>query len=366
MAGKEVTALAVSREDVEQAVSMKDIVGTVEAANRAMGQGETVADYHHTLFDKVAPGRVPDPHANFQSFSAYLKAGFDVHGIASCGSCPHNPKRFGLPYLMGVIILNDRRNGVPLAVIEMSRLVEIVTSAVSAVGAKYLANVDAHTLGILGCGNQGRMHVDAVRAVRDIGKVVAYDINKDTLAGFADEVGRGTGLSVVPADAAEQVMRESDIVAILISSPTPTAKYEWIKSGALVVAASGFGQELYKEGCYRNADAIVVDDWGSYMDATFDDVGATDEDRRLDTILKANWEKCMAGCDPADLETPFLKGQYGLELPKIILGEQKARKHPTDKIIFLHAGMSANMVAAAHLIWTRCKEKGLGTEFRLL
>lgn len=362
----QVSTLALSRDDVARAVTMKDIVAVVETANRAMGQDETVADYHHTLFDNVEPGKVPDPHANFQSFSAYLKADFDVHGIASCGSCPHNPKQFGLPYLMGVIVLNDRRNGVPLAVIEMSRLVEMVTAAASAVGAKFLANENAETLGILGCGNQGRGHVHAIRVVRDIKKVVAFDVNKEKLAEFAREVGDRTGLPVVAANDAEQVTRESDILPILISSPRPTVKHEWIKPGALIVAASGFGQELYKDGCYRNADRIVMDDWGSYMDATLDDIGATDEDRRIDTILKANWEKCMAGADRSDLQDPFIKSEYGLELPRIILGRQRGRLSPEDKIIFLHAGMSANMVAAGYIIWKNAKEKGLGTEFRVL
>ena len=141
----EIRTLAISRNDVESAVTVGEVVDVVETANRAMGQGETVADYHHTLFDNLEPGKVPEPHANFQSFSAYVKAEFDVHGIASCGSCPHNPKQFGLPYLTGVILLNDRRNGAPLAVIEMSRLVELVTSAVSGVGAKHLAKEGART-----------------------------------------------------------------------------------------------------------------------------------------------------------------------------------------------------------------------------
>ena len=336
---KEIKAVALSREDVERAVTVEDIVDVVEEANRIYGLGETVADYHHTLFDNVPDGKVLDPHANFQSFSAYLKGNFDVHGIASCGSCPHNPKQFGLPYLMGVIVLNDRRNGAPLAVIEMSRLVELVTAGVSAVGTKYLANPDAHTLGILGCGNQGRTHLEAIRSVRNIGKVLAFDVYADTLKRFQKDMSDRTGLPVVAAGSAEEVVRESDVLAILISSPTPTVKYEWIRPGALVIAASGFGQELYKEDCYRNVDRIVMDDWGSIMDACLDDVGATEEDRRIDGILLKNWELWKEQGNTAGMDDPFIKSEYGLELPQIILDRQKGRLRDSDKIIFVHVGM---------------------------
>ena len=366
MERKQIRTLALSRDDVERAVGVKDIIDVVEEANRIWALGQAVADYHHTLFENVPPGKVPEPHANFQSFSAYIKGDFDVHGIASCASCPHNPRQFGLPYLTGVIIVNDRRNGVPLAVIEMSRLVEMVTSAVSAVGAKYLANEDARTLGILGCGTQGRTHVTAIRAVRDLKQIVAFDINKETLARFVKEVSAQTALTVVAVERAEEVVRESDILAVLISSPTPTVRYEWIKPGALVIAASGFGQELYKEECYRNADRIVMDDWGSYMDACLNDVGATEEDRRVDTILMNNWKRWKQGDNAVDLTDRLIRGEYGLELPQLILGKQQGRVSSMDKIIFLHAGMSTNMVAGGYLVWKKAKEKCLGTEFILL
>ena len=85
MKQQKIKALALSRGDVEQAVTIAEIVDVVEEANRIWVLGEAVGDYHHTLFDNVEPGKVPNPHANFQSFSAYLKADFDIHGIASCG-----------------------------------------------------------------------------------------------------------------------------------------------------------------------------------------------------------------------------------------------------------------------------------------
>ena len=366
MEPQQIKMLALSRDDVEALVGIKDIIEVVEEAVRLWGLGEAIGDYHHTLFDNAVRENVPTPRANFQSFSAYLKGDFDVHGIASCASCPHNPGQFGLPYLTGILSLNDRATGAPLAVIDVSRLVELVTAAVSAVGVKYLANEEASVLGILGCGNQGRMHVDAVMAVRKIEKVVAFDIKPEVLAGFAEEMGEKTGLPVEAANSAESAVRASDIVTMLISSPRPTIRSNWLKPGAAVVAASGFGQDLYKDDVYRNADNIVMDDWGSYMNDCLADIGVTEEDRRVDTVLMDNWKRWKDGADPAGFADRILKGEYGLQLPDIVLGRQQPRSGPRDTSVFLHAGLGANFVAAGHLVYTRARERGLGAEFRLL
>ena len=356
----------ISRGQIEQAVGIPDIIDAVEQANRLVGRGETVSDFHHTLFEGVDPSRLPQPHANFQSFSAYIKGDIDIHGIACPGSCPHNSRDFGLPYITGVLVLNNRATGVPVAVMDMSRLVELVTAAVSAVGSKYLASSTAAVLGVLGCGNQGRIHLDAIKCVRDITKAVVFDANRDVLDKYVREMGERTGLEVGAAKSAEEVTRQSDILAIVISSPVPVVKYEWIKPGALVIAASGFGQELYIEDCFRNIDKLVMDDWASILDACIDDVGAKPEDRNVYTALLSNWKKWNEGQDPAQSPDPLLKGEYGIDLPAVVLGARSGRENPTDRIIFIHAGVSANMVVAGHAVYRNAQKKNVGAELSLL
>jgi ornithine cyclodeaminase/alanine dehydrogenase-like protein (mu-crystallin family) len=53
------------------------------------------------------------------------------------------------------------------------------TGAATALAAKYLAREDSKVLGILGCGVQGRSHLEAlVEICQNIEEVKAYDINK--------------------------------------------------------------------------------------------------------------------------------------------------------------------------------------------
>lgn len=140
-----------------------------------------------------------------------------------------------------------------------------------------IANKDSSIIGILGCGNQGRTHLEVLKGIFNIKKAVAFDINGQVLEKFAKEMGEKTEVNIQVATGVEEVVRLSDIVAVLISSPRPTVKYEWIKSGAVIIAASGFGQEFYKDEVYRNVDKIVMDEWGSYANDCLNNIGATEE-----------------------------------------------------------------------------------------
>lgn len=67
----------------------------------------------------------------------------------SCGA-------FGLPNVIGLIVLCDGTNGVPLAVMESGLVTRLRSGAATAVTAKYLARPDSHTVTICGAGIQGR------------------------------------------------------------------------------------------------------------------------------------------------------------------------------------------------------------------
>ena len=51
---------------------------------------------------------------------------------------PENPKK-GLPLLTGLMILNDVKTGLPLAIMNGSSLTAMRTGAVGGVGVRYLA-----------------------------------------------------------------------------------------------------------------------------------------------------------------------------------------------------------------------------------
>lgn len=320
---KEIKMLLLSRKDVEEVFSFREVIDVVENAQRALGNRQAV----NGKFDKVkVPAEMlPEKHANFMSFYAYLgKNSLNIAGSGWMASCIHNPTEHGLPYAVGLQIISDTVTGIPLAIMDMSRLTEMVTAATSAVGAKYLARKDSKAVGIIGCGNQGRTHLQALKELFNIKTVKAFDGREESLEKYVDEMGEKTGIDIQPASDPEGVIKTSDIVVIAISPVGPVLKYEWIKQGSLIIAMCGSrgGWAYDYENLHKTVDKFFTYNFDTY-------------------------------------EMPA-------ELIEIIAGRQKGRENNEEKIVFAHPGMSITHVAAAYLVYKKAKEKRIGTEFKII
>ncbi len=147
--------LYLSKEDVIAAgVSMAEIIDLLEIAFKEKGKNQTEMP--------PKPGVHPGGGDNFiHAMPAYIPA-MKAAGIKWVGGFPNNLK-LGLPYITGLLILNDAETGLPVAVMDCVWLTGMRTGAATALSARYLARPDSKTLGILGCGVQGRTHLEALK-----------------------------------------------------------------------------------------------------------------------------------------------------------------------------------------------------------
>ena len=60
----------------------------------------------------------------------------------------------GLPYITGLLVLNDPLTGIPLAVMDATWITAMRTGGATALAARYLARPDSSTVAVLGCGVQ--------------------------------------------------------------------------------------------------------------------------------------------------------------------------------------------------------------------
>src|SRR5207244_13639671 len=115
--------------------------------------------------------------------------------------------------------LSDYEPGLPLAIMDGGYLTAIRTAAGSACATRHLARPDAPTLGIFGTGVQARFHVETIRRVRKLDRVLVSGSTPEKEHVFADWVQQATGLAAEPASAADTSAAE--IVAACTTSPTP-------------------------------------------------------------------------------------------------------------------------------------------------
>src|SRR5215204_3013547 len=160
-----------TRADVEAVgLAGTEVIAILDAAFRAKREGAV------EMPPKV--GVHPRDDAFIHAMPAYL-AESDAVGLKWVAGYPGN-QELGLPYIHGLFVLTDAGTGAPLAVMDATWITEIRTAAASMLGIRALAERPVETLGILGCGRQGSVHLELAREVfPDLARVALFDRHPD-------------------------------------------------------------------------------------------------------------------------------------------------------------------------------------------
>jgi ornithine cyclodeaminase/alanine dehydrogenase-like protein (mu-crystallin family) len=172
-----------------------------------------------------------------------------------------------LPTVMSIYLLSDYETGAPLAIMDGSYLTAIRTAAGSAVASRLLARPDASSLGVFGTGVQARFHVQTLRRVRQLSRVLVRGSSDRKARGFTEWV-RQLGIEAAVATAEET--SAADIVAACTTSPVPVVVAEAVRPGAHVNSVGSFTPSM------RELPAALVSRARVFVDSragTFSEAG---------------------------------------------------------------------------------------------
>ena len=156
-------------------------------------------DICERTYRAMAAGRVelppkpaihPRDDAFIHAMPAYL-ADVDVASIKWVAGYPANKAR-GLPYISGLIIVNDAETGFPAAIMDAAEITAARTAAASGVCIRRWAPDGWTRAAIVGCGEQGRYHSRVVAALNPDATIGAYDIHSYRIAELDGKRRRGT------------------------------------------------------------------------------------------------------------------------------------------------------------------------------
>jgi ornithine cyclodeaminase/alanine dehydrogenase-like protein (mu-crystallin family) len=315
--------LYLSQADVESlGVGMAEILDALEAAFREKGQGRVEMP--------PKPGIHPGGGDNFiHAMPAYIPA-LNSAGIKWVGGFPGNSAR-GLPYITGLLILNDAETGLPLAVMDCVWITGKRTGAATAVAAKYLARPDSSVVGVLGCGVQGRTNVEALQVLFPLERVMAYDVDAGAARCYADDVGRRLGLEVVIADTPREAVAGCDLVVTagpILKEPHRTIQAGWLDAGAF---ASLVDYDSYwHPQAMQEVDKFCTDDVPQLL--YHQDVGYFQD-------------------------IPPIHGEVG----ELVTGQKPGRETPEERTMTANLGLAMDDMAVAPLVYQRAVERGIGT-----
>ncbi|MEW5901879.1 MAG: ornithine cyclodeaminase family protein [Acidobacteriota bacterium] len=300
---------------------MERIIASLEQMFREKGEGRVEMP--------PKPGIYPRPDSFIHAMPAYIP-GLRSAGMKWVSGFPENARQ-GLPYISGLIILNDPDTGIPLAVMDCTWITAKRTGAATAVAAKYLARADSRVIGILGCGTQGRSNLEALRAIFPIQMVKAYDIDPVTARRYLEEMKARFDLKTFLAAAPREAVTGCDIVVTagpILKVPHATIKAGWLEPGAF---------------------ASLVD-YDSYWDPealSEADKFCTDDIPQLEYARTLGYFKNI----PA----------VYAELAELVTGRKPGRERREERTIACNLGLALDDMATAPLVYQLALDKGAGT-----
>jgi ornithine cyclodeaminase/alanine dehydrogenase-like protein (mu-crystallin family) len=311
-----------SRADVEAvALDMPTIIQLLEQAFLEKSQGRVEMP--------PKPAIHPRPEAFIHAMPAYIPS-LRSSGIKWVSGFPENARR-GLPYISGLIILNDVDTGLPYAIMDCTWITAYRTGAKTAIAARRLARPDSTVAGILACGAQGRSNLIALASVFPLRRVYAYDILPAVQERYIAEMRARFDFEFIGVKEPRQAVVESDLVVTsgpILNEPQPTIQKNWLKPG-------GFGSAVDYDS-YWSGDAL------SQMDRI-----CTDDLPQFDDHRRSGYFK----------HTP----EPYAELGELVAGIKPGRQDASERTLAMNLGLAMDDMAIAPEIYRRARERNLGT-----
>lgn len=157
----------------------------------------------------------------------------------------------GLNSVFSTYLLCDGATGQHLAVIDGNEITGRRTAAASALAGDYLARRDAATLLIVGAGHVAGMMAQAWAAVRDIKRVMVWNIRAGRAETLAASL-RAEVFDAVSVEDLEGAVRMADIVSCATLSNEPVVKGAWLRPGTHLDLIGGYRPDM------READDAAV------------------------------------------------------------------------------------------------------------
>ena len=194
------------------------VIRLVEHAYRLHGTNAAVNPPSYFL-------RIPDkPDARIIALPASVRGDIQADGIKWISSFPGNIES-GLPRASAVLILNDSRNGYPIACLEASIISACRTAASAALAADLLTRDRSRptTVGFFGTGLIARyVHAYLTAAEWTFAEVGLFDLEERHAASFAQSLEeQGTGGAVTVHSSPEELVKSADLLIFATVAPAP-------------------------------------------------------------------------------------------------------------------------------------------------
>ncbi|MET7791689.1 ornithine cyclodeaminase family protein [Streptomyces sp900116325] len=307
-------------------ITLADVVDTVEQAYRTLAAGQS--DNPRKLTVKPTDGHSVsyamlgrDGVRNVVAIKTSYK-----HGL-------HNSRENQHYYT--TLSIYDDVTGLPVAMMDCSRIGSLRTPAVSALLARECANPEATTALVIGTGTQGRLALPfLLTTLPKLERLMLSGTHPEGIAAVREQLAHYfPGREPELVTDLNRAASDADVIVATAGGHTPAAvEAGWLKAGAVAILV-GHG---LAPSTLHHADRVI----------------ATSEAQMQ-----------VTGTDMADAEGNL--PAVDLELPVVLAGVSKARTARDQRIFAYNSGLVVTDIALGHRFAQLAAEQNLGTEVAL-
>ncbi len=327
MSGIEI--LFLSKEDIDALdLGLQETMDAIEQGLRAHGE-------HKVIMPSKDHLPLAYPEKLFNILKGYVEP-INVVGVKVIGDFEKNYE-YGLPSELALITLYRPETGAPFAIIDGTLITWMRTGAVTAIGAKYLANEKPRVLGHIGARGTAWYNVAMLDKLFDFEEIRVTSKRPESREQFAAEMSDRLGKPVIIKDTTEATVRDADIIidASRLLQHEVLVKDEWVKPGALI---QPYGAVLSVAPTLPfSVDKLVVDDWNQCQ--------------------KSQYGQFAAMIQAGELRTEHVYSEIG----EIVAGLKPGRESQQERILFWHKGFAVSDIMLGNLAYQKARERGIGT-----
>lgn len=244
--------------------------------------------------------------------------------------------KLGLPTISAFVIVLDSETGIPLALMNGTKLTAIRTGAASGVATNLLSREEAHVFALFGAGGQAKDQVRAVIAVRPIKEIRIYTPSIQSANNLSDQLSMEySDIKIQAVKTPSQAVQGADIITCVTTSHMPVFDPAEISPGTHINGIGSFTPEM------REVQVIGLPKLRVFVDS-------------YEAVLNE------AGDIIQPIYEGYLKKEDLTEIGQVILGKAIGRTSNEDITFFKSVGVAIQDTATAHAFLMKAEEVDLG------
>ena len=209
---------------------------------------------------------------------------------------------------------------------------------------------ESSIVAMLGAGKQARLHLSAMKAIRDLKTVKVFSPTPERRKSFAKEMASSLALDVIPVETAEDAVTHADIIVAATNSNVPVVPGILLQEGVHVTSIVGSNVGMVAAGVIQQKRRELDDD--TIVRAS-----------RIGITSRAQAIQDEQGDVFDQVDSGLITWDKVHDLREIVSGRASGRTDAAEITVFKNnGGQGIAELAIADLILSKAREQGLGLD----